>query len=277
MKLKKILPASIGMVLLFIKKQKYIPNLINPKRFTEKLLYIKFHKTNYKLRCLITDRIKVRKYVQNISSEILFPEIYWHGYNISQKQWDTFPDFFVLKANHGSGNIRFIDKSKYTINSINEIIKKWSSQSYDEKGYEWYYDDLEKYSIVEQFISQNQNHLPCDFKFFCFNGKVKFVNVYFDRGEDLSVTCFDRNFLTYNHLLWNKTKNKTIPKPSNWDSIIKIVEKISTEFDFIRIDCYVENEILYFSELTNISGNACFEIEKKVDCLIGSFLDLKRG
>lgn len=85
-----------------------------------------------------------------------------------------------------------------------------------------------------------------DYKFMCFNGKVKNTFVCSDRASNcLHVTFFDRQ--------WNKMPFERhypaatyhIPKPHNYDLMVILAEKLSFGFPFVRVDFYEVNGAVF--------------------------------
>ena len=47
-----------------------------------------------------------------------------------------------------------------------------------------------------------------------------------------------------------------IAKPLNLETMISVAGKLSSNFYFVRIDLYTNNEKVFLGEITNIHGNA---------------------
>lgn len=77
------------------------PNLVNPKEFMEKTLWLKLnHYTeNYGI---YADKFKVRTYVQNKIGKDYLNEIFGVYESASDINFDVLPNQFVLKGTHGS-------------------------------------------------------------------------------------------------------------------------------------------------------------------------------
>ena len=108
-KVMLVFPDKLLNQIVFTIKQRYIPNVGNPRTLSEKILHIKLY-DNDSLRVLVADRVKVREYVLEKSKDIKFSKILWHGREFAKEVWDSLPDKFVLKGNHGSGMIYFVNK-----------------------------------------------------------------------------------------------------------------------------------------------------------------------
>jgi len=269
----KLLPNKLFYFIFFIYKLKYIPNFKNPKSLNEKLNFIKLNKTSYDLRCLVVDRIKVRDYVLQKTSECTLINNLWVGVNFENDIWESLPNKFAIKANHGSGMVRVVDKEKDTFLEIENLCTVWLNKDYASRGREWFYSDLEKFLIVEEFLEFNDD-VPPDYKFFCMNGKVEMVQVDLDRFKGHVRNLYDKNFKRIDGQLCYP-QGYDIDEPKMFKEAIILSEKLSQDFDFIRVDLYLMEDKIYFGELTNIPGNGIEAFKpRSLDYKLGSKLEL---
>ena len=138
-----------------------------------------------------------------------------------------------------------------------------------QKGqYEDHYRFIKPVIFVEEYLGNNLN----DYKFFCFNGKTKILQIDNDRFNKPTRNLYDNN---YNLLPYNKgyAQNSTkIRKIKNFEKMKHICNKIAVKFEFVRIDLYDINNKIYFGEITLTPG-ACQTpfIPIKYDYLVGSY------
>ena len=94
-----------------------------------------------------------------------------------------------------------------------------------------------------------------DYKFYCFDGKMKFVMINSDR---------------------NSNEPKIRPqKPDKYEKMIEIAEKLADGLHHIRVDLYESNENIYFGELTFFDGSGFDKIQPvEWDYKIGNMLKL---
>ncbi|WP_299997045.1 ATP-grasp fold amidoligase family protein [uncultured Cedecea sp.] len=249
---------SFFSILIYIIRQKKLPRIFFPKTLTEKIFYLKLRPNLElsKLRTRVSDRIRVRDYVsQKKQHDILIP-LLWTGLNLSKQEWDLLPNKFVVKANHGSKMVSIVDKKNTTYESICDEIKKWQKIDYYKKGREWVYKNLPRTIIIEELLNF-ENGIPPDYKFFCINGRVEFVQVDLDRFSKHKRNIYTRDFSLTN-VKYQFEIGDDIKKPALYEDAVKIAEQLSTEFDFIRVDLYILEDKIYFGELTNFPGN-CLE------------------
>ena len=116
-----------------------------------------------------------------------------------------------------------------------------------------------------------------DYKFFCFNGKVKFMFIASNR-QGSGDTYFDFFDLDFNHLpfMQGHPNAPELPhKPNNFNKMILLAEKLSKDIPHVRVDFYEVNNRIYFGEMTfyHFSGLMPF-VPEKWDKQIGDMLNL---
>ena len=116
-----------------------------------------------------------------------------------------------------------------------------------------------------------------DYKIHCFNGKVKLVLVCSNRFSEtgICITYFDTNWNLLPLTEGGHPIDATIKRPSNYDEMIEISEKLSKNIPFVRIDWYDINGKLYFGEFTFFT-NAGYELfdPEEWDEKLGDYIQL---
>ena len=251
------------------------PDLENPQTFTEKIQYIKLYQRN-ELRKKIADRIKVREYVaEKVGEDHLIPLIGNYS-ELTPDIWEKLPSQFVLKANHGCAMLKIVrDKEQADYQKIYRQTEEWKNTDYSKIGREWVYEGLPRTILAEELLLDSSNSIPEDFKFFCFHGRVEIIQIDFDRFGNQRRNLYDRNFNRIEARLLYPNYEKAVEKPDNLDKAIEIAERLSADFNFIRVDLYLlENEV-YFGELTNYPGNGFKAFEPNtMNYKIGKLLKL---
>lgn len=231
-------------------------DLKNPKTFNEKLQWLKLYdrKSEY---VQMVDKHLAKKYVADkIGKEYIIPTIgVWDS--VEDIDFETLPEQFVLKCNHNSGMGMCIctDKTKLDTRSVINQLKKGMKQDYYKLHREWCYKDVQRKIIAEEYISSVKDGL-IDYKFMCFNGRVKYCFTCTNRfsKNGLKVTFFDRE--------WNKmpferhypSEKEKIEKPKSYEKMIELAEKLAEGIPFVRVDFYEVNEQPLFGELTFYPG-----------------------
>lgn len=264
--------------LLFYTYQHYKLDLDNPITFNEKLQWLKLYDRNPQYT-ICADKYRVRNYVEKcIGKEHLVPLIgVWD--NVDEIDYSTLPNQFVLKCNHDSGSV-FIckDKSVFNNKKANRKLKHAMKLNQFWRGREWSYLNIKRKIIAEEYIvDDNESTSLSDFKFFCFNGEPRFLQV--DKNR---FTNHTRNFYTSD---WEfidviskvpNDKNHIDKPPKQLSEMIEIAKKLSKNIPHVRVDLYLSNNTVYFGEMTFYHAGGCEIISPhNYDVLWGSYITVK--
>lgn len=246
---------KLELKLLFRIKQGYKLNLKNPKTFNEKIQWIKLYDKNPLMpKCV--DKYIVRSYVESKNCDEILNELLWQGFDSDEIPFDSLPNKFVIKVTHGSTfNIICTDKSKLNLKETREKLKKWLKEKFLPCYGEWFYGIEKPRIIIEKFI-ESKSGLK-DYKIFCYNGKPQYIAVYSERANNTK-PCQEIYDLNWN-LVDGHTNNFKLPrnlteKPKKLNELLKYAEILSSDFKHARIDFFIENEKIYFGEITFTSS-----------------------
>lgn len=209
------------------------------------------------LLTIISDKLLVRDYVLKKVKNVNLIPIIWSGEEPEDIPFGELPEKFVIKTNHGCGYVIIVnDKSKLNQKRVKLQLKKWLSTNFGTDTYlgiAWGYKHIKPSIIIESFIEEN-GKAPVDYKFYCFSGRMEFLTIHYDRFADHKTRSFDKNFAPYDFRYDFEQWNGECTCPSNFDSMVQLAEFLSEGFDFMRVDLYNVNNIIYFSELTPYPG-----------------------
>lgn len=238
-------------------------DLVNPKRFTEKLQWYKIYYRD-KLMQQCVDKYEVRKYIEECGlSEILIPIIGVYD-SAEDINVENLPQQFVAKDTlGGGGNSVIICKNKDNLEeNFLKILNNWtlSSISYRQGGREWVYGGRKHRIIVERLLPSNTNEGGLiDYKFFCFYGKPEYLYVIADRevGKKAGLGIYKAD--TYEKLdvvrCDEKPLDRVVEKPMLYDEMYSIAQILSKPFPEARVDLYYVESKIYFGEITFFDGS----------------------
>ena len=227
--------------------------LENSKRFNDKLQWLKLYYRD-PLWTKMVDKYGVKELV----SERIGPEYVARCLGVwdSAKdiEWDKLPNQFVLKTNHDSGNNGvFIvrDKSKVNKSQIIRRINASLRRDTSIPGREWPYKDVPRKMFAEQYLEDASGELR-DYKFFCFDGQVKYLFIATERqsGGEVKFNYFDANFQDLGIVQHHPMSNKKIEKPAAFEQMKELAAKLSVGLPEVRVDLYEANGRIYFGEYT---------------------------
>jgi len=238
----------------FIKLNRFL-NFKNAKRFTEKLQHYKlYYRNRDMLNCV--DKYLVREFVESRGCGEYLNELYDVCKKADDINFSVLPNKFVIKTTDGGGGENVLicnDKAELDFPKIIKTINSWRNKNVNLMTYEWAYNGAKSSRvIVEKFLedSISKDESIDDFKFFCFDGKATHVIVDIDRYIGHKRSFFDINWNLLNVSSDCPSADRILPKPTGFEEMVQLVEKLSKGFPFVRVDLYnVQNKVI-FGEMT---------------------------
>lgn len=265
----------------FYSKLGYHLDIDNPKSLNQKIVYKKLYDRN-QLLTITADKYRVREYVHlilgnNTANEILIPLLYV-GNDPTMIPFQRLPEEYIIKTNHASKTNILIDRNNPAeINPIIKKLRRWLTKPYGLFAYEWAYQKIKRLVIIEKFLRDSFGIPPKDLKFLMINGKCELIQVYSGRKDELTCSFYDNDW-NYQNIQWKKTFGPPVEKPSRLEEMIIIAEKLSSPFDFIRVDLYAIEDRIYFGELTHYPASGRLEITPiSIDFLLGKKWNNKKN
>lgn len=253
------------------------PNFETPATFNEKIHWLMLH---YRIPEMtqLADKYGVRQHVAARVGEWPLNDLYGVWEDPDDINFEQLPDSFVLKVTSGSGqNILCKDKALLNIAEARSQLKKWMQENEYWIGREWAYKNIKPRVICEKFLTDDQGHVPSDYKLFCFKGEPRFVQVDTDRFTDHRRDLFDLEWKLLPFQYSYPTSAIQIAKPYHLETMVGLARALSEGFPFVRVDFYSMRERVVFGEMTWYpeGGMGLFNPEK-YDLEIGKTLVLPR-
>lgn len=247
-----LIPDSLYLRLRYYMHTKKRLNLRNPKRFNEKLQWLKLYNRRPEYTVMV-DKYRVREYIKDtIGEEYLIPLIgVWD--NVDDIDFNALPEKFVIKCNHNSGEGMYIctDKSKMDVEKVKEGLKRGLEQDYYLCDREWPYKNVPHKIVAEEYLDDGSGRGINDYKVFNFNGEPYIIQVDFDRFIEHKKNLYTTEWIlcdfAFNYPSHPEVK---IPKPEKLDEMLELSRKLSKDSPYMRTDFYSVNGKLYFGELT---------------------------
>lgn len=136
-----------------------------------------------------------------------------------------------------------------------------------------------KYLFVNGVITELKSEYDelKDYKFFCFNGKVRFFKVDFGRFVEHHANYYDTDghLLPFGEKGLEPNPNYSIELPKNISEMFSLAERLSKNIPFLRVDFYNINGKIFFGELTFYPASGFGKwTPDKADEMIGEYLKL---
>lgn len=253
-------------------------DLDNPQTFSQKQQWYKlYYRKPLMQKC--ADKLAVREYIEQKGYGYLLNDLLGTYKKAEEIDLNSLPQRFVIKASHGSGfNIIVKDKSKLNWVQTKLMINSWMHQNIAWGGREWVYLNMPRNLIIEKYLEDETGELR-DYKFFCFNGEPRFMQLEVGRYTDHNTRNFydmDWKLMPFGKELPHNP-NIDVPKPVKFEEMKKIARDLCQPFQFVRVDLYQVGGKVYFGELTFFpAGGAPDFVPCEYDKIVGDMWELKK-
>lgn len=213
--------------------------------FNDKVRFrlLHLHDPFYQTCC---DRLAMRRYVAARLGEDALPLLLHVA--PSSDAFDDRTGPFVLKANHGSGWVTFMDKGQTLSGEEKQRADAWLRETYGE----WGYLSARRLLLAEERLFVPGTNMPPDYKLFCFSGRVEMIQVDLNRFTDHRQTLMLPNWVRIRgrNLCYSAAEDCQMPRPPNLDTMLEWASILSRGIDFIRVDLYDLGDRVVVGELT---------------------------
>lgn len=253
----------------------YELDLENPVTYSEKLQYLKLYDLT-PLHTQCADKIRVRAYVrERLSEDVLIPMVL-ATYDLEDINPEKISaQRFVVKPNHDSGSIEFCrDRNQFDWARCRRRMARALRRDFSRVGRELQYRDIRRGLIVEEMLLSDEYDLR-DYKFYCFGGEPRFLQVDIDRFTNHRRNFFDMDWNPLDMQYSIPNANIVVPRPSTLNLMAQYARRLAEPFRFSRVDLYSLGSKVYFGEITfhPYSGFRSFS-SREVEEKLGSWIDL---
>ena len=229
-------------------------DLESPTTFNEKLQWLKLNDKNPRYTELVDKYAFKQHVIEQFGKEYVIPLLgKWDCYD--DIDFDSLPEKFVLKCTHDSASIVVVeDKDNLNHRRLKRRFDQCLSFNYYWLSREWPYSNVKRHIIAEEYVSDNGRELK-DYKFFCFNGQVKLIQVDFDRFINHKRNIYD---IEWNYIPltieFPTAPSTIIERPKCLDDMIRVASTLSNGIPHVRVDFYVVNDRPLVGEMTFFHG-----------------------
>jgi len=232
----------------------------NPEDINEKMQWLKFYTDTSKWPEL-ADKYRVREWVKSKGLEHILNKLYAVFKNEKEIDLSVLPQSFVLKLNNGCKDRLIIrDKNQQNIKDVYRHFKKHRKKTKGPRTAEHYYLKIKPCVILaEKLLIDNKSNseLVMDYKFYCFHGEPKYIELINGRTEESQSTyimqIYDMNWNYLEGVIKNEPGDNIhnkCPKPESFEEMKKICRILSADFPFVRVDLYEIDGKPIFGEMT---------------------------
>lgn len=266
-------------------------NLRNPRSFNEKLQWLKLRDRDPKYTRLVDKHLVKSEVAAILGDQTIVPTLgVWS--NASEIDFSKLPNEFVLKVNHNSGGVIVCrDKASLDIDSTVAWLNERLQRSYFWPGREWPYRDVQALVFAEKYLASglaagsrgDEREVPStivDYKFFCFHGEPRFLNVQQDMSDHhdarFAFLNMDWTFADFGRVEYPRYIDLP-PRPKKFEEMLDFARRLASDIPFVRVDFFEHEDRVLFSEMTFFPTSGMIPFTpRRAGRRIGDWLDLTR-
>ena len=227
-------------------------NLKTPQTYNEKLQWLKLYDRKAEYTQMV-DKYAVKKYVSDrIGEDFIIPTIgVWD--KPEEIDWNILPKQFVLKCTHDSGGLVICsDKSKLDKRDAMEGLRCSLRRDYYRASREWPYKNVPHRIIAEKYLESTPgSHDLHDYKFFCFGGEVKLIELDYGRFGHHGRNLYTPEWQRIDAILGVPSlPNMEFARPDGLEKAMDAAKILSSGLPHVRVDFFIIDGHVYFGELT---------------------------
>ena len=243
--LARAIPLRWRRFVLYARRHRRLPELIEPQRFTDKVNW----RILYDRRELLSptcDKLAVKELARRTAGDsVRIPRTLWSGTDLAELAAVGLPDRWILKPTHRWGKI--VDGTGVPdVGQLTAHTKGWLfNENWHIMG-EWAYRHAQPAFLVEERIGDGTG-FPTDYKFFVFDGVARYVLHVSERAADPCPTYYDRTWTRVATRPGSEDTPLAAP-PAQLTEMLAVAERIAAGFDFLRVDLYNVDGEVWFGE-----------------------------
>jgi len=252
-----------GLQRLFEERVGYPLNIESPKTYNEKVQWRKLFDRRPIFVDLV-DKFRVRDYVaRRVGEEYLVP-LLAESESARKLDFHNVQPPYVIKTNNASGKVYFVrtgeDIDLERLEQLKRSLERQMGRSYGLHKLEWAYWAVRPRIIVERMLLDATGSIPPDYKFHCFGGYARYIEVHTGRFSQHARSYFDRE---WQRLDLRRVDGPAVragfrsfaptadsPPPRRLEEMVQVAEALAEDLDYVRVDLYENEEQVYFGEMT---------------------------
>ena len=237
--------------------------LKDPKNLNEKILWLAVN-TDTREWSRLADKYRVREYIHECGLDEILVPFYGVWDKANEVDFDSLPQSFIIKSTNGScSNIIVKNKNQITKEQLIEKVKSIENRQVSATGVgDLHYLRIKSRIIAEGLLindelSARYSETLIDYKIWCFNGRAEYVWVCMNRfvhnKDGAEVLIYDRDWNPHpEYSVWTNdfSQAQPMPKPTNYENMLAVAERLCKGFPVVRCDLYNLNGKIYFGEMT---------------------------
>jgi hypothetical protein len=192
--------------------------------------------------------VRVKSYVSSALGEQWLIPTLWHGEHLTEDVLERVAKPAVVKANHSSAQVLFLSANS-NLREAARTANEWLDYDHHVVHREWAYGAVKREILIEPFVGEAEK-APDDYKFWVFDGAVRFIQV--DHGR------FKRHTRQFYTPSWRRLDLKmnypaeaaNAAAPRHLEQMMHAAKTLAHGFRFVRVDLYDTDNGPLFGEMT---------------------------
>ncbi len=272
------LAAVLRVSLRYRRAHKRLPNLITPRRFSEKIQWRKLFDLDDRY-IVLCDKLAVRDFIgSRVGIDHVIPCL-WVGDEPENIPYDNLSAPYVIKSTHGSGHVCIVGRGDHVDSKrILELTRSWLQHCHGTVSLEPGYVPVPPRIIIEKLLVE-EAEAPLEVKAYVFDGRVRSFQTI---SIDVQTRERFRLHLTadWMPLPWKLSGESPLadplPRPHNLEDIVRIAEALGAGFEHVRVDMYLCGRLIYVGEITLYSQSGLLPYDPdEADYILGAYWQLR--
>ena len=262
---------------------------LRPNNFTRRIAEKMLRDRNPR-QTMFADKYKVRDYVAMQIGDKYLSNLLFSGTDLTSLNLSELPSKYVIKPNHGSHaaiivspdydlrnklpvpkkstgwNQYFINPKSIEKTDLIQMTNYWLTLNYyklPNKFHEWAYKNITPMIIIEEFLQGFDGKAPAEFRFFMFNGECELVYCYRDRFTNDKIVLLSPTGRVVEGTYLGMESTSTFHTPNEFSTMANLAKELAKGVNFVRVDFYLTDKGIVFSELTNYPMGALASFKPK--------------
>jgi hypothetical protein len=265
------LPLPLKRAVLFREAHGRWPRRRRPRTFTDKIDWRVVHDRR-PIVAELGDKLAMKERAARTCPGLRIPGVLWAGTDLGELADVALPERWVLKPNHGTMRVH-LGSGRPDLPALRRTTAGWLDEPLYRTRGEWVYRRARRLLLVEECLGR-PGELPADHKFLVFGGRVRLVQV-----DTARVGGTHRRRL-YRPDWTPLTVDEDVPAgpvtapPDSLPEMTRVAEALGRGFDFVRVDLYDVDGVVWFGELTPYPGGGLDRVDPALDRELGAAWDL---
>ena len=256
-----------------------LPNLIRPRRFSEKMQWRKLFELDPDF-LIFSDKLAVRDWIAERIGPQHLAEHLWSGADPHAIPFDALQAPYFVKDTHGSQHVLYVDSAPGSDRrrGIVAAADAWLARNHGLQTCEPGYVHVPPRILIERPIRNTDGSTPLELKAYVFGGRVRtFLAI--ETGADPSERRRMNLSRDWTPLAWRFGDDDVMaappPRPAGLDEIIRLSETLAAGHGHLRIDIYATDARPYVGEITVYSSSGLSRVvPDEADVTLGDWWPL---